>query len=112
VPALRCVAVIGGVGDVNVEFAMSSVNRITPGLVLQLRMLTAAVVRLSGTSLMSPSPLRPGENEAKSGDRVEQQTCEQSADLRNAEYSGCDQAQAARDTGLLSFPLLPAACRS
>jgi putative ABC transport system substrate-binding protein len=32
VPALRCVAVIGGVGDVNVEFAMSSVNRITPGL--------------------------------------------------------------------------------
>jgi len=81
-------------------------------LVLQLRMLTAAVVRLSGTSLMSPSPLRPGENEAKSGDRVEQQTCEQSADLRNAEYSGCDQAQAARDTGLLSFPLLPAACRS
>jgi hypothetical protein len=81
-------------------------------LVLQLRILAAAVVRVGGTSLMLPSPSRPSENEAKPGDWMEEQTCEQSADLRNAEYAGCDQAQAARATGLLSFALLAATCRS
>ena len=81
-------------------------------LVLQLRILAAAVVRVGGTSLMLPSPSRPSENEAKPGDWMEEQTWEQSADLRNAEYAGCDQAQAARATGLLSFALLAAACRS
>ena len=78
----------------------------------QLRILAAAVVRVGGTSLMLPSPSRPSENEAKPGDWMEEQTCEQSADLRNAEYAGCDQAQAARATGLLSFALLAATCRS
>jgi putative transposase len=42
-----------------------------------LRLAALAVVRLSGTSLVPPSPSRPGENEAKPCDRVEQQTCEQ-----------------------------------
>jgi hypothetical protein len=92
--------------------AAPPVARRSDVLILQLRKAAAAVVRLSSTSLMSPSPSRPGENEAKPGDRVKQQTSEQSMDLRNAEYAGCDKAQAARDTGLLSFALLPAACRS
>src|SRR5215813_2156143 len=43
----------------------------------------AAVVRLSSTSLVTPSPSRPGDNEGNPGDRVKQQTCEQSTDLRN-----------------------------
>src|SRR6266536_1794047 len=86
--------------------------RSASSLVLQLRVLAPTVVRLGGTSLVTPSPSRPCDNEGKPGDRMEQQTCEQSADLRNAEHPGCDQAQAARDTGLLSFALLPAARRS
>ena len=81
-------------------------------LVLQLRMLATAVVRLSGTSLVMPSPSGPGDYEGKLGNRVEHQACEQSTDFRNAEYACCNQAQAARATGLLSFTLLPAACRS
>src|SRR6516225_4503954 len=80
-------------------------------LVLQLR-LVAAVVRLGGARLVAPSPSRPGDNKSKPGDRIERQTCEQSADLGNAEHAGCKQAQAASATGLLSFALLPAANRS
>ena len=87
-------------------------NDADPVLVLELRMAAGTIVRLSGTSLMSPSPSRPGENEGDPGDRLEQQPCEQDADLRNAEHAGCDQAQAARDTGLLSFALFPVARRS
>src|ERR1700735_793122 len=80
-------------------------DRFATVVLLQLRILAAAVVRVGGTSLMLPSPSRPSENEAKPGDWMEEQTCEQSEDIRNAEYAGCDQAQAARATGLLSFAL-------
>ena len=68
-------------------------------------MLAAVIVRLCGASLVTPSP----SDEGKPGDRAEQQTREQSADLRDAEHAGCNQAQAARGTGLLSFALLAAA---
>ena len=83
-----------------------------PALLLQLLMLSSAVVRLGGVGLMMPSPSRPGDNEAKLGDWMEQQACEQSTDLGDAEQAGCNQVHAARATGLLSFALLPVPCRS
>jgi hypothetical protein len=51
-------------------------------------MLSAAVMRLRGTSLMTPSPSGPSDNESQSDDGVEHQTSEQGADLRNAENAG------------------------
>ena len=79
---------------------------------LQLRMLSPAVVRLDGMSLVTPSPSGPSDNEGKFGARFEHQTCEQRTDLGNADYAGCNLAQAARAAGLLSFALLPLLCRS
>jgi hypothetical protein len=81
-------------------------------LVLQLRILAAAVVRLCGAGLVAASPFRPSDDEGNFGDRLEQQACKQSADFGNAWDASGDPTKAERASGLFSFALLPAACRN
>jgi len=82
-------------------------------LVLQLHFMPPfPVMTPRGLGLMSASPSRPFDDESDDRHGRKQQSRDQMPDFRNPWQSTRGDAQPSRSTGLLSFSLRPAICRS
>jgi hypothetical protein len=89
------------------------VSRVRTGLVLQLRIMAALVMRGSRCGLMSSSPERPADDEGFGERRLQQEAGEEVADFGDAGDEVGHGAQAAVDAvGLVSFGLPQAVRRN